>query len=124
MKARLFIVNQDTKATALANMEVSIKVPQPTGAQWNRTITDIVSDLMQVAIGDYIFLWESGTENIYGVYRAISNAYYVPGTHDDFLFRIKIDTAYSFDLPISEYAIINEAVDEVSVYALMVFTAL
>lgn len=71
MKARLFIVNKDTIINTLDSMEVSVLVPEPKGKSgWYETLTDIISDLMQVEIGDYIFLWEVGTKNIYGVYSA------------------------------------------------------
>ena len=60
MKARLFIVNKDTIINTLDSMEVSVLVPEPKGKSgWYETLTDIISDLMQVEIGDYIFLWES-----------------------------------------------------------------
>lgn len=63
MKARLFIVNKDTIINTLDSMEVSVLVPEPKGKSgWYETLTDIISDLMQVEIGDYIFLWEAGTK--------------------------------------------------------------
>lgn len=108
MKARLFVVNEVTRKRTIENKEVSVYVPEPDGKpQWNRSITDIVSDLMQVEIGDYIFLWEMGTGKIYGVYRAVSDAFFAKETGRNDIFRIKIDVAYSFNEPIMEYDMIN-----------------
>ena len=108
MKARLFIVNNDTIKKTLKNMEVAAFVPEPNGKKlWNKTLLDIACDLMQVAIGDYIFLWESGSENIYGVYRAVSKPFYKKDGDINTPFRIKIAEAYSFEKPINEYNIIN-----------------
>ncbi len=88
-------------------MEVAIMIPEPEGRQWDKTLLDIACDLMQIDIGDYIFLWESGTENIYGVYRALSRPFYKEGIETNDKFRIKIGVAYSFGKPINEYDIIN-----------------
>ena len=108
MKARLFVVNEETIARVLTYMEVSVMVPEPKGKKsWNETLVDIVSDLMQVEIGDYIFLWESGSKKIYGVYRAISHPFYQADEGRNDIFRIKIDIAYKFEKPIREYDIIN-----------------
>lgn len=108
MKARLFVVNKDTIMDTLNNMEVSVIVPEPNGRKlWNKTLIDIVSDLLQIEIGDYIFLWQSGCEKIYGVYRAISNPFYEKTDNSNDIFKIKIDTAYEFERPILEYDVIN-----------------
>lgn len=77
---------------------------------WNKTIIDIMSDMLQVEIGDYIFLWVCGkTEKsrIYGVYRAVSNPYYNYISNEMDPFKVKIDIAYGFKLLIDEYQIIN-----------------
>lgn len=107
MKSRLFVVDKDSIKTTLENMEVSVIVPEPNGKLWKKTLLDIVSDLMQVELGDYIFLWESGYERIYGVYRAISKPFYSYEEGRNDIFRIKIDIAYSFEKPIMEYDVIN-----------------
>lgn len=107
MKARLFVVNKETIVNTLESKEVSVIVPEPEGKKlWNKTLIDIVSDLLQVEIGDYIFLWESGYERIYGVYRAVSKPFYKQDNGND-IFRIKIDVAYNFEKPIKEYDVIN-----------------
>ncbi len=108
MKARLFVVNQDTIIRALNDMEVTVIVPEPEGKKlWYKTLMDIVSDLMQIEIGDYIFLWEAGSDCIYGVFRAISHAFYQADEGRNDIFRIKIDEAYRFQKPIKVYDIIN-----------------
>lgn len=107
MKARLFVVNPDTIGRTLKNKEVSVVVPEPKKKSWHETIIDIASDLLQVEIGDYIFLWESGTKKIYGVYRAVSKPYYRKQKGRNDIFRIKFDVAYEFQKPIMEYDVIN-----------------
>lgn len=110
MKARLFVVNENTIVTTINNNEVSIMVPEPQGAMWNKTIIDIMSDLFQVEVGDYIFLWESSDNNknrIHGVYRAISKPFYKIEKGKNDPFKIKIERAYLFEKPIDEYDVIN-----------------
>lgn len=107
MKARLFVVNPETIGMTLKNKEVSVVVPEPQKESWHETIIDIASDLLQVEIGDYIFLWESGTKKIYGVYRAVSKPYYKKQKGRNDIFRIKFDVAYEFQKPIMEYDVIN-----------------
>lgn len=106
MKARLFVVNEQTFKKTMENMEVFVFVPEPKSNRWNQVLLDIVCDLMQISIGDYIFLWESGAKNIYGVFRAVSKPFYKKTGAND-IFRIKIAEAYSFDKPINEYDVIN-----------------
>lgn len=107
MKARLFVVNEKTLEYTVENKEVSVIVPEPDGKKmWKKTLIDIVSDLFQIEIGDYIFLWESGKGRIYGVYRAISKPFFRNDGGND-IFKIKIDVAYEFDKPIKEYDVIN-----------------
>lgn len=127
-KARIFVVNEKTRKEALEKMEVSALAPSPKkcaenaskeeikkiNKSWLRTITDIASDMLQMEIGDYIFLWERIEDNaskkiekstIYGVYRVISDPYYI--NTDRAPFKIKIDVAYKFEKGISEYDILN-----------------
>ncbi len=109
-------------------MEVSAFAPSPkkckknaseedvkkNNRSWLRTITDIASDMLQMEIGDYIFLWERVEDKssekikkstIYGVYRVASDPYYV--NTDEAPFKIKIDVAYKFEKGISEYDVLN-----------------
>lgn len=112
MKARLFVVDSNTIKSTLKSMEASVLVPDAKNKNgkakfWNKTLLDIVCDLLQLSIGDYVFLWESGTENIYGVYRVLSHPYFVKQKNRNDIFRIKIGVAYDFSKPINEYEIIN-----------------
>jgi hypothetical protein len=113
MKARMFVVDEKTIEKVRSKMEVSAIVPEPVDKSgkirmgWLNTVIDIASDLMQVEIGDYIFLWETGTQKIYGVYRAISQPFYSKECGDNDIFKIKIDKVYDFKNPINEYDIIN-----------------
>lgn len=108
MKARLFVVNKETITRVFNDMEVTVIVPEPEGKKyWDKTLMDIVSDLIQIEIGDYIFLWETGSDCIYGVFRAISHAFYQADEGRNDIFRIKIDVAYRFVNPVKVYNIIN-----------------
>ena len=117
MKARLFVVNEESRLNVISTNEVSVIVTESTYQSgekkgkkrnnWNQTITDIVDDLLQISIGDYIFLWESGSKNIYGVYRAVSKPFYRRDEGRNDIFKIKIKIAYDFEKPINEYDIIN-----------------
>lgn len=112
MKSRLFVVNSETlKKTKETNI-ASIIMPSPTGTQWIKTLADIMSDMLQIEIGDYIFLWETRNDNqksrIHGVYRAISKPYYLClSSKDNAPFKIHIEKAYDFEIPVDEYDVLN-----------------
>ena len=80
MKGRMFVVNSETIQTTLNTQIASIITPNLQGEQWVKTLADIMADMLQIEIGDYIFLWETSgngqKSRIYGVYRAISKPYY------------------------------------------------
>lgn len=112
MKSRLFVVNQTSLQNTIANNEVSIIVPKLNGDEWVKTVADIMADMLQIEIGDYIFLWETRSatskSKIHGVYRAISKPfYYLNSTNDNAPFKVKIEKAYDFDNPIDEYDFLN-----------------
>lgn len=112
MKGRMFVVDSLTLQSTIQSNVVSIKAPAPTGAQWLKTVADIMADMLQVEIGDYIFLWETSTaetkSRIHGVYRAISKPYYQCVTpSDDAPYKIAIEKAYDFTNPIDEYDVLN-----------------
>lgn len=112
MKSRLFVVDSNTLISTQTSNIVSIIMPQPTGTQWIKTLADIMADMLQVEIGDYIFLWETGTvsqkSRIHGVYRAISKPFYLCTTpKDNAPFKIHIEKAYDFTEPIDEYDVLN-----------------
>lgn len=112
MKSRLFVVDDVTYATTVSTNIVSVKIPALTGDQWVKTIFDIMADMLQVEIGDYIFLWKQRASSqgscIYGVYRAISKPYYDCSTPSDaYPFKIHIELAYDFTNPVLEYEVLN-----------------
>ncbi len=112
MKSRLFVVNEDTLASTIASNIASIFVPALTGAQWVKTVADLMADMLQIEIGDYIFLWEtrSGSQKsrIHGVYRAISKPYYQCLTPaDNAPLKIHIEKAFDFINPVDEYDVLN-----------------
>ena len=111
-KARLFVVNEDTLQEAIRSKTVSIRTPNLNGEQWLKTIADIMADMLQIEIGDYIFLWETrGADHknrIHGVYRAISKPYYeMTSPTDQYPFKIHIEQAYVFTNPLDEYDVLN-----------------
>lgn len=112
IKARMFVVNEHSLNTTVASNIASIYMPDLTGPQWVKTISDIMADLLQVQIGDYIFLWQTknGDEKskIHGVYRAISKPYFDNSNPlDTCPFKIHIEKAYDFENPIEEYELLN-----------------
>lgn len=112
MKGRMFVVNSDTLTSTTTSLIASIFTPKPTGEKWLSTISDIMADMLQIEIGDYIFLWETSSESqksrIHGVYRAISKPYYeCTSTKDNAPFKIHIEKAYNFENPIDEYDVLN-----------------
>lgn len=112
MKGRMFVVNSDTMQTTVSNGIASIITPNLQGAQWLKTLADIAADMLQIEIGDYIFLWETSSHGqksrIYGVYRAISLPYYeCTSDNDNAPFKIHIEKAYDFAIPLDEYDVLN-----------------
>lgn len=111
MKSRLFVVNEETFKATVSKKEVSIYMPDLLGKEWVKTIADIMADLFQIEIGDYVFLWEirnsTSKSKIYGVYRVISKPYFVASKNDKYPFKLKIEQAYIFENPIEEYDFIN-----------------
>jgi hypothetical protein len=113
MKARLFVVDSQTINDVLNNNTVSVFVPNPEGKKlWVNTIIDIISDMLQMEIGDYIFLWETksgATKNrIHGVHRVISKPFYLYIEGDTAPIKIKVEKAFDFVNPVEEYDILND----------------
>ena len=111
-KARLFVVDEETLQETVNSNIVSIFTPDLNGGQWLKTIADIMADMLQVEIGDYIFLWErksaSQKNRIHGVYRAISKPYYEMSiATDQYPFKIHIEPAFDFKNPLDEYDLLN-----------------
>ena len=115
MKGRLFVVDTKFIENIDSIMEAQIIVPKPNSRLWYKTLTDIMADAMQIQIGDYVFFWETkgdnSDSNIHGVYRAISNPYF----EGNFI-KIKIEKAYSFKKPISEYDILNDPYNKIDLW--------
>ena len=112
IKSRLFVVDSNSIEKAKRTNVASINVPELTGEYWVKTVSDIMADMLQIEIGDYIFFWEvkSGTQKsrIHGVYRAISKPYYsCDDASDKSPFKICIEEAYVFENPIDEYDFLN-----------------
>ena len=111
-KARLFVVAEETLQETMSRNIVSVYTPDLDGPQWLKTVSDIMADMLQVEIGDYIFLWErrstSQKNRIHGVYRAISKPYYeMSSATDHYPFKIHIERAYDFQNPLDEYDLLN-----------------
>lgn len=112
MKGRMFVVSSDTMLTTIDTQVASIITPKLQGEQWVKTLADIMADMLQIEIGDYIFLWETSSRGhksrIYGVYRAISKPYYeCTNASDKAPFKIHIEKAYDFETPLDEYDVLN-----------------
>lgn len=112
MKSRLFVVDSASYANTVSTGIASIIVPSLTGQYWLKTVADIMADMLQIEIGDYIFLWEEKSGNqksrIHGVYRAISKPYYYcNSSKDDAPFKIHIEKAFDFTNPVDEYDVLN-----------------
>ena len=108
----MFVVDSDSLQYTIANNLATIRTPSLQGVQWLKTIADIMADMLQVEIGDYIFLWETSSgstkSRIHGVYRAISAPFYSCfNPNDNAPFKIYIEKAYDFDNPIDEYDVLN-----------------
>ncbi len=112
MKGRMFVVNSETIQTTINTQIASIITPTLQGDQWVKTLADIMADMLQIEIGDYIFLWETSGKGqksrIYGVYRAISKPFYkCTSANDNAPFKIHIEKAYDFEKPLDEYDVLN-----------------
>lgn len=112
IKARMFVVDEDSLNKTISTNIASIFMPDLTGQQWVKTIADIMADMLQIQVGDYIFLWQTkkGEEKskIHGVYRAISKPYFDnTDPLDNCPFKIRIERAYEFENPIEEYELLN-----------------
>ena len=112
MKGKMFVVNSETIQSTVNTQIASIITPEFEGEQWLKTLADIMADMLQIEIGDYIFLWETSNKaqksRIYGVYRAISKPYYeCIDENDNAPFKIHIERAYDFVNPVDEYDVLN-----------------
>ena len=123
IKARMFVVNEDTRKEAVKTYIASFSVPRLTK---DKKVTDeatkqfvsstgsMLADILQLKIGDYFFFWcerkdQSTKSCIYGVYRIISEPFfaYKNKGKDDKPFKIYFEEAYHFKNPITEYELLN-----------------
>ena len=121
MKGRLFVVNNDFIKNIDSAMCVEALIPEPKNNEnkfkqnWYKTLTDIMADMFQMQIGDYVFFWETKGNNpdsyILGVYRIISNPFF-----EDNMFKAKIEPAYIFKNPITEYDILNDPYNKIDLW--------
>ncbi len=93
-------------------MIVAARVPSEYKKKWRMIIFDMMADMLQIEINDYIFLWKEKTEgsksSIYGVFRAISRAYYEKNDEDELaVLKIRVEKAYDFKEPVLEYDLLN-----------------
>ncbi len=115
MKGRMFVVDSNTLVDTISSGIASIRLPidehnMLSGAQWVKTLSDIMADMLQIQLGDYVFLWETKSvqkSRIHGVYRVISKPYYDAGCADGAPVKIHIEKAYDFKEPIDEYDVLN-----------------
>lgn len=119
MKGRLLVVDEDSLRDVKENKIWGPRIPQ-LGGNWDITIIDIISDMMNLHIGDYVVLWKTknsiiDSSEFYGVYRVISKPYIDIEVREDICndkspvpFKIKIEEAYRFNNPIQEYDFIND----------------
>lgn len=115
MKSRIFVVDDKFMENINKNLEIEVFVPYPNDKQWYKTITDIISDVFQLKINDYIFFWQEKKTNpdsyIWGVYRVVSNPFF-----SDNYFKIKIERAYDFENPVTEYDILNDPYNKIDLW--------
>lgn len=126
MKSRLFVVNEDTleeaKRTGIAKIRIPIDYikDETTGTihkspkkMFISSVNSMMADLLQLQEGDYVFFWcekneDSFKSTITGVYRIISKPYFIFDNPDDIApFKVRIEEAYHFDNPITEYEVLN-----------------
>lgn len=120
MKGRLLVVDDESLKIIKENKIWGPRIPE-LGENWDITIIDIVSDMLNFQIGDYVILWKTkscviDSSEFYGVYRVISKPYIdtqVLNSKDEnpilmTPFKIQLEEAYKFDNPIQEYDFIND----------------
>lgn len=143
-KGRLFVVDDDTLKRVENDNIVEVKVPDlrkydenkeiSVKEGWLKTVVDISADMLQLEIGDYIFLWQTKEKaqknekneikekhrcRIFGVYRVVSAPYYEMTTDkDEFPFKVKVERAYKFNEPVDEYDVMNSPLTKGAVWTI------
>lgn len=127
IKARMFVVNEntfeETKRSGIASVRIPFElvnddenpdiVHKRASSHFISSLDSMMADLMQITKGDYIFFWCEKADyayksNIYGVYRALSEPFFAFDSEEDVMpFKIIIEEAYHFINPVSEYEVLN-----------------
>lgn len=128
MKGRIFVVDHNFMENLNSNMEIKAKLP-PMKERKSKSsskketlsihsLTSIIADMYQLQLGDYVFLWETKGINpdsyIWGVYRIISNPFF--DYDEPEYIKAKIELAYSFKNPITEYDILNDPYNKIDLW--------
>lgn len=118
MKGRLFVVDHNFMVNLEKNMEIKAKLPPLANARWFGSFTSILADIFQIQLGDYAFFGETKQNNpdsyIWGVYRVISKPFF--DYKEPNYIKLKIELAYSFTNPITEYDILNDPYNKIDLW--------
>lgn len=118
MKGRIFVVDHTFMENVNDKMEIKAKLPPISGSRLFGSLTSIIADMFQIQLGDYVFLWETKGNNpdsyIWGVYRVISNPFFDYDEPD--YIKAKIELAYLFRNPITEYDILNDPYNKIDLW--------
>lgn len=119
MKGRIFVVNHDFMEHLNDNLEIKANLPTlKSTKRWFGSLTSLIADMFQTEIGDYAFFWETKGNNpdsyIWGVYRIISNPFFDPSEPN--CIKLKIEHAYSFSTPLTEYDILNDPYNKIDLW--------
>ncbi|WP_288221544.1 EVE domain-containing protein [uncultured Clostridium sp.] len=124
MKGRLLIVDDETLKVVKNDLIWGAKIPDKLNEYktWQKTIIDIIGDMLNICPGDYVVLWKKATrieENVFiGIYRVISLPYIDTTplsfeleegeTITKYPYRVALEIAYNFINSITEYEFIND----------------
>ena len=123
MKGRLLVVDDETLKVVENDLIWGAKIPKlDKEKMWQKTVTDIVADMLNICPGDYVILWKRATklgESIFrGIYRVISVPYIdiTPLSFEinkgiqitNYPYRVSLEIAYDFVNSITEYSFIND----------------
>ncbi len=125
MKGRIFVVEHDFIEKITDNMEIKAQLPpikekKSSGKETLsvQSLTSLIADMYQLQLGDYVFFWETKGNNpdsyIWGVYRIISYPF-IDYDEPEYI-KVKIELAYSFKNPITEYNILNDPYNKIELW--------
>lgn len=134
MKAKLFVVNDETLEEAKLSKIAKIKVPlakkennnegdeeddeeiedpKKPSVHFVQSTDSMLADMLQLSLGDYVFFWcekkkDLQKSTITGVYRIVSKPFFQFDNESDiFPFKVCIEEAYHFNNPVTEYEVLN-----------------